>query len=157
MDVDRSGTALPVRAWHAWRDRGTRYAWHKALRRSLGRWPGWKRRLVYADPRDYWTLRGGDDYFREQEGQPARTARAEWLAGRIASLPARRRSSRSAAATASSSGRSASACDVPMVGVDFSPTQLGQAREYLDGLDGIDLVLASGAGCRSPTGRSTWC
>ena len=34
--------------------------------------------------------------------------------------------------------------DVPLVGVDFSPTQLAQARAYLDGLDGIELVLASG-------------
>src|SRR5690349_3878437 len=52
--------AIHVRAWGAWRSRGARYAWHKALRRSLARWPAMKRRLVYADPRDYWTLRGGD-------------------------------------------------------------------------------------------------
>jgi len=31
---------LPVRAWTAWKRRGGRYAWHKALRRALGRWPG---------------------------------------------------------------------------------------------------------------------
>ena len=35
--------------------------------------------------------------------------------------------------------------DVPMVGIDFSPTQLGSGREYLDGLDRIALVLGSGA------------
>ena len=80
-----SSPPLPVRAWAAWKRRGSRYLWHKALRRSLGRWPGWKRRLVYADPRDYWTLRGGLEYFREQEGQPARSVRSDWLAARVAS------------------------------------------------------------------------
>ena len=43
---------------------------------------------MYADPRRYWTLRGGDDYFREQEGQPARSRRAEWIAERLASYRA---------------------------------------------------------------------
>src|SRR5215210_5227562 len=75
---------LPARAWAALRRRGPTYAWHKALRRALGRWPGLKRRLVYSDARSYWTLRGGDEYFREQEGQATRSARARWLAGRIA-------------------------------------------------------------------------
>ena len=65
---------LPVRAWTALRSRGPRYAWHKVLRRMLGRWPTWKRRWLYTDPRIYWTLRGGEDYFREQEGQRARSA-----------------------------------------------------------------------------------
>jgi hypothetical protein len=76
--------SLPVRAWRAFRTRGPQYAWHKLLRRALRPWPAWKRRLVYADPRLYWTLRGGPDYFREQEGQLARSLRAEWLADRIA-------------------------------------------------------------------------
>ena len=79
-----SRSLMPVRAWNALRSRGPRYAWHKVLRRTLGRWPAWKRRWVYADPRQYWTLRGGDDYFREQEGQRARTLRAEWMAERLA-------------------------------------------------------------------------
>jgi SAM-dependent methyltransferase len=134
---------LPLRAWGAWRSRGASYAWHKALRRTLGRWPGWKRRLVYADPRAYWTLRGGDDYFREQEGQPARTARAEWLAGRIAAYrPA------SILEIGCGYGKQLRALrrhgDVPMVGLDFSPSQLALARRYLDGLGGIALVLGSG-------------
>jgi ubiquinone/menaquinone biosynthesis C-methylase UbiE len=34
--------------------------------------------------------------------------------------------------------------DVPLVGIDFSPTQLTQARDYLHDLDGIELVLGSG-------------
>src|SRR5258708_7568238 len=84
LELPASLQPLPLRVWQAWRQRGTRYAAHKALRRSLARWPGWKRRLVYADPRAYWTLRGGPDYFREQEDHPSRSLRAEWLAERVA-------------------------------------------------------------------------
>ncbi|MDR3633639.1 MAG: class I SAM-dependent methyltransferase [Isosphaeraceae bacterium] len=138
-----SPLAVPVRALAVWRTRGARYVWHKALRRSLGRWPGWKRRLVYADPRSYWTLRGGDDYFREQEGQHARTERAEWLAERIA----RYRPS-SILEVGCGYGKQLRALrrylDVPMVGVDFSSTQLERARAYLGGAEHIELVLASG-------------
>ena len=66
------------------RSRGLEYAWHKMLRRCLSDWPAWKRRWLYADPRKYWTLRGGDDYFREQEGQASSKPRAEWIADRLA-------------------------------------------------------------------------
>jgi SAM-dependent methyltransferase len=135
-----------MRAWTAWRHRGARYAWHKLLRRALGRWPAWKRQILYADPRTYWTLRGGDDYFREQEGQPGRSARAEWLADRIARYrPA------SILEVGCGYGKQLGAlrrrlgADVALVGVDFSPTQLSRARAYLGGRDGIALVLASGA------------
>ncbi|MGO9466085.1 MAG: class I SAM-dependent methyltransferase, partial [Isosphaeraceae bacterium] len=72
----RSLPSVQARAWKALRRRGVKYAWHKVLRRTLSRHPTWKRHLLYADPRQYWTLRGGDDYFGEQEGQPARTLRA---------------------------------------------------------------------------------
>lgn len=138
-----SSPALPVRAWAAWRHRGTRYVWHKALRRSLARWPDWKRRFVYDDPRSYWTLRGGDDYFREQEGQPGRTARSEWLADRVASYrPA------SVLEIGCGYGKQLRALrarlDVPLVGVDFSPSQLRVAGHYLADLGGIALLLASG-------------
>jgi ubiquinone/menaquinone biosynthesis C-methylase UbiE len=34
--------------------------------------------------------------------------------------------------------------DIPLVGVDFSPTQLAHSRQFLDGLGGIDTCLASG-------------
>jgi SAM-dependent methyltransferase len=137
--------ALPVRAWNAWRVRGTRYAWHKTLRRTLGRWPGLKRRLIYADPRHYWTLRGGVEYFREQEGQAARTARARWLAGRIAAYRPT-----SVLEIGCGYGKQLQALrehiDVPLVGVDFSPSQLDLACVLLRGIDGIGLALASGAG-----------
>jgi SAM-dependent methyltransferase len=119
------------------------------MRRAAGRWPGWKRRLVYADPRDYWTLRGGDEYFREQEGQPARAERSRWLAARVASYrPA------SILEIGCGYGKQLGSIrrliDVPMVGLDFSPSQLARAREYLDGLDRIDLVLGSGAALPFP-------
>ena len=134
---------LPVRAWRAWRHRGAKYAWHKAMRRALGRWPGFKRKLVYADPREYWTLRGGVDYFREQEGQETRSMRAEWLARRIA-----RYRPTSILEVGCGYGKLIRALrnqvDVPIAGVDFSPTQLAMARVYLDGAAGVELALASG-------------
>ncbi len=142
---------LPARAWKAWRTRGAEYAWHKMLRRSLGRWPGWKRRWVYADPRQYWTLRGGDDYFREQEGQPARSRRIEWMAGQLA-----RYQPRSILEVGCGYGKLLRELrrrlDVPMVGVDFSPTQLELARRYLGHDDGVELLLGRGERLPFPDG-----
>ena len=138
------GPALPVRAWRAYRSRGVRYVLHKAARKSLGRWPGLKRKVVYADPREYWTLRGGPDYFREQEDHPSRTSRSIWLADRIASYrPV------SVLEVGCGYGKQLAALrdrlpGVPMVGVDFSATQLGEAARHLDGFPGIGLALANG-------------
>ena len=94
-------------------------------------------------PASTWTLRGGDDYFREQEGQRARADRAAWIAERIASYqPA------SILEVGCGYGKQLREIrrrlDIPMVGMDFSLTQLERARGYLDGLDRIELVLASG-------------
>ncbi len=142
---------LPLRAWRAWRRRGLRYAWHKALRRVPGRFHDWKRHLVYGEPRQYWTLRGGDDYFREQEAQPQRTARANWLAERVASYRPD-----SVLEIGCGYGKQLRALraqlDVPLVGLDFSPTQLDQARRYLSDLCRIDLVLGSGTRLPFPDG-----
>jgi SAM-dependent methyltransferase len=141
--IARSRIALPARAWKALRTRGAEYAWHKALRRTMGRWPAWKRRLLYDDPRRYWTLRGGEDYFREQEGQPARARRAEWIAGRLA-----RYEPRSVLEVGCGYGKLLRELrrrlDVPIVGVDFSPTQLHHARRYLGPRAGIELLLGRG-------------
>ncbi len=150
MDQPRRAP-LPIRAWNALATRGPRYAWHKALRRSLEPWPGLKRRLLYADPRSYWTLRGGLDYFREQEDQPARTARAEWMARRVASYrPA------SILEVGCGYGKQLRALrrflDCPMVGLDFSPTQLELATRYLEGQSGITLVHGSGDRLPFPDG-----
>jgi SAM-dependent methyltransferase len=141
--IIRSHPSLPARFWKAWRTRGAEYAWHKLLRRGLRRWPAWKRRWLYADPRRYWTLRGGDDYFREQEGQPARSRRAEWMAERLA-----RYQPRSILEVGCGYGKLLhelrARLDVPLVGIDFSPTQLQRARDYLGGRDEIELLLGRG-------------
>ncbi|WP_435008460.1 class I SAM-dependent methyltransferase [Tundrisphaera lichenicola] len=143
MEQPPDPSILPVRAWQAWRRRGAKYAWHKAMRRALGRWPGFKRKLIYADPREYWTLRGGHDYFREQEGQEARTMRAEWLARRISHYQPT-----SILEVGCGYGKLIRAIrnqvEVPITGVDFSPSQLEKARDYLDGVEGVELALASG-------------
>jgi SAM-dependent methyltransferase len=135
--------AVPVRAWRALRSRGVAYAWHKVLRRALSRWPTWKRRWLYADPRAYWTLRGGDDYFREQEGQRTRSFRAEWIAERLAHYQPT-----SILEVGCGYGKLLRALrqrlDVPVVGVDFSPTQLDQARRFLAGRRDVELILSRG-------------
>jgi SAM-dependent methyltransferase len=149
--IVRSQPALPARAWKALRTRGAGYAWHKTLRRTLRRWPTWKRRLLYGDPREYWTLRGGDDYFREQEGQPARSARIEWIARRLA-----RYEPRSILEVGCGYGKLLCELhrrlDVTLVGVDFSLTQLEQARRYLQADGGIELVLGRGEQLPFPDG-----
>jgi SAM-dependent methyltransferase len=138
-----SRPVLPLRAWNALRSRGPRYAWHKVLRRTLRAYPTWKRRWLYANPRLYWTLRGGDDYFLEQEGQAARTLRAEWVADRIASYHPS-----SILEIGCGYGKLLKALrerlDVPMVGVDFSESQIEHARWFLSGLEGIETLLARG-------------
>lgn len=143
MDLTVPSQPLPVRAWNALRSRGPRYAWHKVLRRSLGRWPAWKRRWLYTDPRLYWTLRGGDDYFREQEGQRARTLRAEWMAERLAAY---RPSSilEVGCGYGKLLGALRRRLDVPLVGIDFSGSQIEHARRYLEGLSEVELLLACG-------------
>ena len=126
--IVRTRPAVPVRAWKALRSRGVEYAWHKFLRRSLSNWPTWKRRFLYADPRKYWTLRGGDDYFREQEGQEARSLRRNgspngWQLTSPTSILEVGCGYGKLLARAAVAGST-----IPVVGVDFSPTQLDQAR-----------------------------
>ncbi len=135
--------ALPVRAWRAVRSRGLDYAWHKMLRRCLSDWPAWKRRWLYADPRKYWTLRGGDDYFREQEGQAARSLRAAWIARRIAAY--RPQSILEVGCGYGKLlGELGSLLDVPIAGIDFSRTQLERARRFLSRGPEIGLILSRG-------------
>ncbi len=134
---------------------GPRYAWHKTLRRTLGRWPGMKRKFLYADPQEYWTLRGGLDYFREQEGQEQRTQRAEWMARRMA-----RYQPTSILEVGCGYGKQIRALranlDAPITGVDFSASQLAMARVYLGDAERSTSPSPPGAGCPSPTARSTW-
>jgi SAM-dependent methyltransferase len=102
-----------------------------------------KRSLLYAEPRDYWTLRGGDDYFREQEDHPTRGLRADWMAERIAAYQPG-----SILEIGCGYGKQLRALrtrlECPLVGLDFSATQLGLARRYLRRLPRIGLVLADG-------------
>ena len=74
MSQQGSNLGLPPRdpqpsrlqkAVHAYNQGGARYLWHKSMRRSLEHWPSLKRRIVYADPRGYWTLRGGSECLSE--------------------------------------------------------------------------------------------
>ncbi len=145
-----SRPVVAVRAWTALRSRGWYYVWHKALRRSLRHW-AWKRRFLYANPRRYWTLRGGDDYFREQEGQPARSRRAEWIAERLAQYRPN-----SILEVGCGYGKLLREIryrtDVPIVGVDFSLTQLQQARRFLAEHDKIELILSRGESLPFPDG-----
>jgi len=143
MTID-SISPLVVRAWKAWHRRGPRYAWHKTLRRTLGRWPSMKRKFLYADPREYWTLRGGIDYFREQEGQERRTQRAEWMARRIA-----RYQPTSILEIGCGYGKQiralrANLVGVPITGIDFSASQLAMAQVYLQDAGPVDFALSSG-------------
>lgn len=135
--------ALPVRAWNAWRRRGLGYAVHKALRRTPGDWALIKRHLLYRDPRAYWTQRGGEDYFREQEDHPTRGARLDWVAARVAGM-----APSSVLEVGCGYGKLLGAirgrCDARLVGIDFSRSQLKMARAYLADMDGISLVWGDG-------------
>ncbi len=143
LSTKSGASPLPLRAWQAWQRRGTRYVWHKALRRTLEHWPSWKRQLVYKNPREYWNLRGGYDYYREQEGQATRTERTFWLSKRIATYQPM-----SILEIGCGYGKQLRALrerlDCPLVGLDFSASQLDQAGTYLNGLEHIQLVLGSG-------------
>jgi len=141
--IVRSGLRKPARLWRAWKDRGVEYALHKAMRRTLSGWPEWKRRLLYADPRKYWTLRGGEDYFLEQEGQAARGLRAAWIADRLATYRPT-----SILEVGCGYGKLVrelgSRLEIPVVGLDFSRSQLSRAQEFLAGAENARLVLSRG-------------
>jgi SAM-dependent methyltransferase len=133
--------SLLVRALRSCRERGPHYAIHKALRRTPGRYAQLKRSLLYRNQRAYWTLRGGPDYFLEQEDQPAREVRARWIATRIASYHPR-----SILEIGCGYGKQIRAIrnhlDCPITGIDWSSTQVAEASRYLAGLPEITLLEA---------------
>ncbi len=137
------------KAVNAYKQGGARYLWHKSMRRGLEQWPALKRRIVYADPRGYWTLRGGSEYLAEQEGQPARTARSRWLASRIADCKPR-----SVLEVGCGYGkqiesiRTVVGTEVQITGLDFSPSQLALAQSHLK--DDPNVFLIQGSGDRLP-------
>jgi SAM-dependent methyltransferase len=137
------------RAYDCYRRGGAAYLWHKSMRRLLENESPWKRKLVYSDPRKYWTLRGGPEYLAEQEGQPARTARSIWLANKVAACGAE-----SILEVGCGYGKQLEAIReavggrVSLVGIDFSPTQLDLAARRV-GRD-RNLLLVLGDGLRLP-------
>lgn len=133
------------RACEGYRRGGFAYVWHKSMRRILENDSIWKRKLIYSDPRKYWTLRGGLEYLAEQEGQPARTGRSIWLAEKVAA-----REPASVLEVGCGYGkqleaiRAATGGHVSLTGIDFSPTQLGLAAERLGRDPNLLLVLGDG-------------
>lgn len=129
----------------AYKHGGISYIWHKSMRRGLDHWPSLKRRVIYTNPREYWTLRGGTEYLAEQEGQPARTARSLWLASRIAECkPLSILEIGCGYGKQIANIRDAVGPHVPITGIDFSPTQLELARQRLSDVAQITLIQASG-------------
>ncbi|MFM7132286.1 MAG: class I SAM-dependent methyltransferase [bacterium] len=129
----------------AYRHGGIPYIWHKSMRRGLDNWPSLKRKAIYSDPRDYWTLRGGVGYLAEQEGQPARTARSLWLAGKVASCqPLSILEVGCGYGKQIRNIRDLVGEGIPITGVDYSPTQLSLAKKHLSDQKNIRLMRASG-------------
>ena len=133
------------KAWQAYQRGGAAYLWHKSLRRALEEFPGLKRKLLYSDARQYWTLRGGPEYLAEQEGQPARTSRSLWIASRVAACQPR-----SVLEVGCGYGkqllniRAATNPDVFLTGIDFSPSQLALAQQNFSTDPNVALVHGSG-------------
>jgi SAM-dependent methyltransferase len=136
-------SSLLSAAWRAGRNRGVGYVWHKALRRIPGQYVASKRALLYSDPRSYWSHRGGEDYFREQEAHPTRSHRLEWVARRVASYRPL-----SILEVGCGYGKLMAAIrrriSAPIVGLDFSTSQLDLARQHLAPLHSMELIHASG-------------
>jgi SAM-dependent methyltransferase len=133
------------RAIDCYRRGGTAYVWHKSMRRLLDNSSPLKRKLVYADPREYWTLRGGLEYLSEQEGQPARTARSQWLSHRVAECrPASVLEVGCGYGKQLASIRAQVGPDIPLTGIDFSPSQLNLAAANLNHDGNVTLVLGDG-------------
>lgn len=141
------------RAIDCYRLGGTAYVWHKSMRRLLDNTSPLKRKLVYSDPREYWTLRGGLEYMAEQEGQPARTSRSCWLSERVAAC-----SPESILEVGCGYGkqleaiRSVAGDHISLTGIDFSPTQLRLAAARLEAVDKLTLVLGDGQRLPFPDG-----
>ena len=129
----------------AYRHGGLEYIWHKSMRRGLENWPSLKRRAIYSDPQEYWTLRGGEEYQAEQEGQPARTARSLWLARKVAGCqPVSILEVGCGYGKQIANIRAESGPALQITGIDYSPTQLALAKRHLAGMENIRLFRASG-------------
>ncbi|MBI3465837.1 MAG: class I SAM-dependent methyltransferase [Planctomycetes bacterium] len=144
---------IVARALAAYRRRGLGYVCYKILKRTVQDRPLFARRLLYRSPRWYWEQRGGHDYFLEQEAQPERTARSQFIAAEVA-----RYEPLSLLEVGCGYGKQLASLRAytaaPLVGIDWSLSQLSLAASYLSSLDNISLVQADGA--RLPFGDKTF-
>lgn len=87
-----------------------------------------ERALFYRDPKKYWTERGGERYFEEQEKYQSRTEKSEFVTDEIARLPVA-----SILEVGCGYGKQLrnlrKKTMAKLTGVDFSPTQLKKAEE----------------------------
>ena len=137
-------TSLFGRALDAYRRGGFGYLFYKVLKRTLQDRPILGRHLLYRSPRWYWEQRGGSDYFLEQEAQPDRTARSQFIVAEIA-----RYEPASLLEVGCGYGKQLASLrefiDAPLVGVDWSGSQLELARNFLRSHANIKLVRGDGA------------
>lgn len=137
------------KALRAYQQGGAAYLWHKSLRRALEEFPALKRKLLYSDPRHYWTLRGGAEYLAEQEGQPARTSRSLWIASRVSECqPLSLLEVGCGYGKQLRNIRAATNPGVQLTGIDFSPSQLALAHETFR--HDPNVALVHGSGCQLP-------
>ena len=140
--MDASSTF--ARAVAAYRRKGLGYFCYKVLKRAVHDRPRLARHILYRSPRWYWEQRGGLDYFQEQEAQAERTARSRFIAAEIL-----RYAPASLLEVGCGYGKQLAALragtDSPLVGIDWSASQLELARSYLSAEPNIALVRGDGA------------
>jgi SAM-dependent methyltransferase len=134
---------LVAQALAAYRQKGLGYVWYKILKRTLQAHPLLARHLLYRSPHWYWEQRGGIDYFLEQEAQPARAARSQFIAAEVA-----RYGPRSLLEVGCGYGKQLASLRAytraPLVGADWCRSQLTLAASYLRLHADIGLVQADG-------------
>lgn len=137
-------TSIFGRVLDAYRRGGLGYLCYKLLKRTLQDRPLLGRHLLYRSPRWYWEQRGGRDYFLEQEAQPDRTARSQFIAAEIA-----RYEPESLLEIGCGYGKQLASLrevtDAPLVGIDWSRSQLELAARYLRSRANVTLVCGDGA------------
>lgn len=98
-----------------------------------------ERLLVYRDPQKYWTERGGEKYFQQQEKHRWRTERSEFITNEIAKI-----SAANILEIGCGYGKQLrllrKKTTSKLMGIDFSPTQLKKAKDL--GLDNITVQEA---------------
>jgi SAM-dependent methyltransferase len=149
-DVLEPGVLAFRRILGAYRRGGLNYVWYKVLKRTLQNHPRLARHVLYRSPRWYWEQRGLD-YYREQESQTERTARSAFLADQVASYKPT-----SLLEIGCGYGKQIAAVrpqvSGPVVGVDWSSSQLALARSLLAPYENIFLLQVDGSRLPFPSG-----